>query len=285
MENASSAKGAPYRILLVEDDIDAASEIIELCSLHGYEVLHFTTSQKLLAHVSATPVAEVIICDIHLPDMTGIKLMEVIREELPLSKQPQFLFVTGHSDVSNAVSALRLGAVDFLSKPVAGEDLIKTVGRAILRIGTQSSRVSGSLADIPPTDDEIRHYELTKKALELELKRSKLSNRNLFGDPSWSLLLALFLADFKREVVFVGTLSLDAGVPLSTVTRRLADLELEGFLSRQKDGADQRRTVVALGDKGRKVVRDYLAAIANLSGKSSDGRRVSAPKLENAQNS
>jgi len=159
------------------------------------------------------------------------------------------------------------------------------VGRAILRIGTQSSRVSGSLADIPPTDDEIRHYELTKKALELELKRSKLSNRNLFGDPSWSLLLALFLADFKREVVFVGTLSLDAGVPLSTVTRRLADLELEGFLSRQKDGADQRRTVVALGDKGRKVVRDYLAAIANLSGKSSDGRRVSAPKLENAQNS
>jgi len=46
MENASSAKGAPYRILLVEDDIDAASEIIELCSLHGYEVLHFTTSRE-----------------------------------------------------------------------------------------------------------------------------------------------------------------------------------------------------------------------------------------------
>jgi DNA-binding response OmpR family regulator len=236
---------------------------VELGKLHGYDIRHFTTGQQLLSYVSASK-ADVMICDIRLPDMTGLELMRIIRDELSPAQQPQFIFITGHGDVVTAVAALRLGAVDFLNKPIAGDELIKTIGRAILRAGNQLVPTMAKPVETNPTADDVQYYSLAKQILSLEMNLAKLSNRNLFGDHAWSLLLALFLADFRKEVISASNLSIDAGVPLSTSTRRLMDLELDGFLTRQKDSLDNRRTIVALSDKGRVAVREHLNAIRSL---------------------
>ncbi|RTL48096.1 MAG: response regulator [Bradyrhizobiaceae bacterium] len=262
MDDSKLADKDRYRILLVEDDGDTALEITDLCSLHGYELTHVSSARKLLAFIRDDD-ADIVICDIRLPDMSGIELMRIVRDELPLERQPQFIFITGHGDINMAVDALRLGAIDFLNKPLSGLELIKTIGRAILRVGHQPNYVLERSNDdeVPSLPADVVFFNLGKKILDFEMSRCKVSSRNLFGDPSWSLMLALFLADFRKEIISASNLSIDAGVPLSTSTRRLIDLEQEGFLNRRKDDEDNRRTIITMSKAGREVVRECLQEI------------------------
>jgi len=268
MEDFRPINSDACRILLVEDDQEAALEIIELCNLHGYEVSHATNSRELLEFMNHSDV-DVVICDINLPGMSGIEIIGMLRDELTLRRKPQFIFITGHGDMELAIEALRLGAIDFLNKPLSGSELIKTIGRAILRGGHNKDLATmdpetASQAN-PSIDEHLR--SLAAQFLEFEMTKGRMSTRNLFGDPSWTLMLALFLADFRNEVISASNLSIDAGVPLSTSTRRLIDLEADGFLSRSKDALDSRRVLISLSSKGRDFVREHLQIIGSLRSK------------------
>lgn len=70
----------------------------------------------------------VVVCDIRLPEMSGLDFLEKaqsIDSDLPV------ILITGHGDISTAVSAMRDGAYDFIEKPYSSERLVKTVQRAL----------------------------------------------------------------------------------------------------------------------------------------------------------
>ena len=69
-----------------------------------------------------------VISDLRLPDLDGIALLKQVRELLP---EAEVVMITGHGSVEKAVEAMRLGAYDFIQKPLDSAALLKTVAKAL----------------------------------------------------------------------------------------------------------------------------------------------------------
>lgn len=67
---------------------------------------------------------DLVLCDIKMPYLSGLELMEQIKKELPLT---QFIFVTGYEDFSYAKEAIRLGAAGYIVKPIEDEELLENL--------------------------------------------------------------------------------------------------------------------------------------------------------------
>jgi len=101
-------------------------EILEDC---GYEVFTASSSEEALALFTQN-LFDLLILDQRLPRMSGTELFAKCREH-QLSKDFAAIFLTGNYDESAAVEALRLGAVNFLYKPVTRDEFIAVVRRAL----------------------------------------------------------------------------------------------------------------------------------------------------------
>jgi LmbE family N-acetylglucosaminyl deacetylase/CheY-like chemotaxis protein len=118
------------RILLVEDDPDTAHFIRHvLVSRGGFDVEQAPSPALALPRVGAEH-WDLIITDVEMPDMTGIELLETVRQQAP---DLPVVVVTAHVTVDNAVGALRGRADEFLRKPLLPDALIQTVTDVLAR--------------------------------------------------------------------------------------------------------------------------------------------------------
>jgi len=114
------------RVLFVDDDNVLREVLRRELEDFGCEVHAFAAPQPALEHVAREPV-DVALIDLRLPGMDGLELLRRLRaaeESLPV------VMLTGHGAVREAVEAMRLGAHDFLTKPVSLEALEHTLRRA-----------------------------------------------------------------------------------------------------------------------------------------------------------
>ena len=80
---------------------------------------------------------DVVLADLRLPDMSAI---DVLRQLQMGSFHPPFVVVTGFGSTASAVEAMRLGATDFIEKPLIGEELIRVVEQALPASASASRR-------------------------------------------------------------------------------------------------------------------------------------------------
>ena len=107
------------RILIVEDDVNERQGLADLLSLWGYETETARDGSEALEKVSTfNPV--VVISDLRMPRLTGMELLREVHE-----KQPglTFIMLTGQGSIEEAVEATKLGAFNFLEKPLDGKRL------------------------------------------------------------------------------------------------------------------------------------------------------------------
>ncbi|MFT4797024.1 MAG: two-component system response regulator FlrC [Candidatus Azotimanducaceae bacterium] len=110
-------------ILVVEDDFELQEAVAETLKLAGFKVRTANNGIEALSVLERCEV-DMVVSDVNMPSMDGIELLENIRKthaQLPV------LIVTAYADVSKAVSAMRLGAVDFMIKPFEPGVLVETV--------------------------------------------------------------------------------------------------------------------------------------------------------------
>jgi FixJ family two-component response regulator len=94
-----------------------------------YQVHTFASAENFLAQFDPHAIA-VLVLDVRMPGMSGLQL----QEELIARKAPlPIVFVTGHGDVSMAVSTMKKGAVDFIEKPFNQADLKALVDRLLVQ--------------------------------------------------------------------------------------------------------------------------------------------------------
>src|SRR5262245_51997349 len=117
------------RVLIVDDEPDSRSALGLLLSGWGYEVLEAGDGQGALDRAIQHRPA-VIITDLVMPGMDGLGLLEALRAELPASS---VILLTGHGTVETAVSAMKEGAYDYLTKPVDLRRLRALVAKAAER--------------------------------------------------------------------------------------------------------------------------------------------------------
>lgn len=132
------------QILVIDDEIGIRELLSEILSDEGYQVrLAENASEARSQRTRARP--DLVLLDIWMPDTDGITLL---REwaSAGLLTMP-VIMMSGHGTIDTAVEATRIGAYDFLEKPIALQKLLATVGRA-LKHGGERSRPDLSLASL-----------------------------------------------------------------------------------------------------------------------------------------
>jgi len=119
------------RVLLVEDEPDQAAILEAVLRHEGLDVLVATSGEQALEIQHRTP-ADVLVTDLNLPGMTGMDLMRRLTppggdDESQKPAAPAVVVVTGSGSVTSAVDALKLGAADYLQKPLDPARLVSLV--------------------------------------------------------------------------------------------------------------------------------------------------------------
>lgn len=112
-------------VLVVDDEIIIRESLAEFLQNEGYHVLTASTAEEALQLIrdSADPV-DVVLCDVQLPGMDGLALLNAIKRESP---ETLVLMITAFATVENAVACFQAGAHDYLMKPVIFEDVLHKI--------------------------------------------------------------------------------------------------------------------------------------------------------------
>jgi two-component system sensor kinase FixL len=116
-------------ILVVDDDEDTRLNLCDILELDGYQVEVADTARQLFARELWEDVALVLL-DRKLPDGTPQEIVPRIRREAP---HVATIIVTGYADIEGAISALRIGAADYILKPVNPDALRASIHRVLQR--------------------------------------------------------------------------------------------------------------------------------------------------------
>jgi len=112
---------------VVDDDDDARRATARLLAAAGFEARTYASALAFLNGIDLEAPGCVVL-DVCLPDQSGLDLQVALAARgVPLP----IVFVTGHGVIPDSVRAIKRGAVDFLTKPVAGDVLLGAVGRAL----------------------------------------------------------------------------------------------------------------------------------------------------------
>lgn len=125
-----SAQPSPRRVLVVDDESDFLEFVQWQLETLGYETRTAESAETAAGILSEFP-ADVVLADLRMPGMDGI---ELIRRAATIRPDAQCIVVTGHGGVESAVAAMRLGAVNYLRKPVGVEELDVAIQKAMEKL-------------------------------------------------------------------------------------------------------------------------------------------------------
>ncbi|OGD25247.1 MAG: Fis family transcriptional regulator [Candidatus Aminicenantes bacterium RBG_13_63_10] len=137
------------RILIIDDEASIRSALIGVLEDEGFEASAAETGEEGLRLITQRTF-DLVLLDIWLPGLSGL---DVLRQVTALDDPPQVVMISGHGTVETAVQATKLGAYDFLEKPLTLEKVILTVKNALnqARLEEENIRLQQKL---------VRRYEL-----------------------------------------------------------------------------------------------------------------------------
>lgn len=148
--------GAPV-VFVVDDDPSVRKGLARLLTAAGYGVETFASAREFLEREPHAGPGCVVL-DVRMPGLTGLDLQAALGGA---GRRTPIVFVTGHGDVSMSVTAMKRGAVDFLTKPFDAEDLLAAIERAVAK-------------DVRDLDDEARVTELRARVQMLTPREAQV---------------------------------------------------------------------------------------------------------------
>jgi len=122
-----------FAILLVDDKEEFISALSNRLLLHGMEVHTATKGEDALAMLQEKA-TDVVVLDVVMPGMGGLETLRRIKETYP---HIQVILLTGHASTKEGIEGMRLGAFDYLMKPVDIEELIAKMKASIKAIAKE----------------------------------------------------------------------------------------------------------------------------------------------------
>jgi two-component system response regulator HydG len=132
-------------ILIVDDDEDAGRLLAELLGGRGFEASSVASAHACLERLTHQPV-DVVVTDVQMVGMSGIELCKELQDRHP---ELRTLVITGHGSLEAVVAAMRVGAYDYITKPVNVEALEVAIVRAIdhLQLRREVKRLRSAIGD------------------------------------------------------------------------------------------------------------------------------------------
>ncbi len=153
------------RILIVDDEPNVRLVFRTALESNGYRPETAEDGEAALRRLGESP-ADLILLDLHMPVMGG---MEVLRRLRDAGNDAPVVIVTAHGDVPNAVQAMKLGAIDFLMKPLTPEALRLAVAEVLARHSVAKPRPASAgpshPAPVTPASQFADNLQRAKRAL------------------------------------------------------------------------------------------------------------------------
>ena len=156
----------PDVVLLLDDDTAALHFLEGVLNGAGISCLTTSEPKQALNLIQTRPDITLIISDICMPSMNGIQFADRLNSLSLQWRVPSVLFLTAHPTLERAVDALRLGAYDFLRKPVRPKELLAVVRRGLERAERRRVTPAGQAPD-------VENLVLYQSALALHAKRDE----------------------------------------------------------------------------------------------------------------
>ena len=137
----------PSRILIVDDESNIRLMLRTALESESYEMDEAANGREALERLRKGPV-DLIILDLSMPVMDGMAVLQALQDCSPEEK-PRVVVLTAYGSVQKAVRAMRLGASDFLEKPITPEELRQTVASVLDEPRPHAEE------EPPPTYDEV----------------------------------------------------------------------------------------------------------------------------------
>jgi DNA-binding NtrC family response regulator len=149
------------RILVVDDELDASEALRQVLEREGFDAASETSPRRALARIASEDFS-MVVTDLHMDEMAGLELCARIGETRP---SLPVVVVTGRGDMDMVVAALRLGARDFLVKPVDADALLSCTKHAL---DNDAARARHALPhDVADPSAELEDYGVLGKSLAI----------------------------------------------------------------------------------------------------------------------
>jgi FixJ family two-component response regulator len=151
-------------ITVIDDDTAVREAVVAMLELEGYATKSYPSAVSYLAvldpNLAQFPGPHCLLLDVKMPELTGLELQKKLQE---LSENTPIVFMSGGSGAREAVQALKHGAVDFLIKPFAEEDLLAVISEALAKNTNeqedqrQSKDIRSRIATLTDRETQIAH--------------------------------------------------------------------------------------------------------------------------------
>ena len=154
-----------HTIFVVDDYAPVRRAVSRLLHAAGFAVVAFASPQEFLAQYDPR-IPGCLVLDLDMPAVNGLELQRILATKgsvLPI------IFLTGHGDVPKSVQAMKLGASDFLTKPVNDKDLLAAIrvaiekDRVLRRRQTELAEIRARLATLTPREREVLEHVVIGK--------------------------------------------------------------------------------------------------------------------------
>jgi two-component system response regulator HydG len=168
--NDKAAETMAASVLVVDDEPSLLKALEKTLKGAGYEVATAPSAEEALAILPDVD-PQVVVTDLILPNMDGIDLLRQIKEIAPAT---EVLLMTGHASIERAVEAMRLGAFDFVEKPIDRRRLLRLMDKALERQSLLAENVllRGRLAE---QESATRMVGMSASVMEMRKVAAQIS--------------------------------------------------------------------------------------------------------------
>jgi DNA-binding NtrC family response regulator len=232
----SSGEVARPTVLVVDDDEDARAALAKILAAEGFQAVAAADGEAAIARVASEPPA-VVLLDQIMPGLDGI---ETLRRLKAIAPEVQVIMVTGYGDTSSAVQAMKLGAYDYLTKPLQTDHILIAVRRAAERreLGAEIEGLRSQL-DAPRSLRSLMGPSREVENILRQIRQVADSDFTILihgetGTGKELVARAIHQLSFRRTRPFV---ALDCG----GIPETLIESELFGYEKGAFTGASQRK--------------------------------------------
>jgi two-component system response regulator RegA len=164
-------------LLIVDDDRAFLARLARAMETRGFEVEAASSVEDGLSSLKRRPPAFAVV-DMRLDDGNGIDVIAALKDVRP---EARAVVLTGYGNIATAVTAVKLGAVDYLAKPADADD----VYNALVASGTSGTAVKAPPPENPMSADRVRWehiqrvYELCNRNVSETARRLNMHRRTL----------------------------------------------------------------------------------------------------------
>jgi len=192
----------PQKILIVDDEPNILRSFSSLMQDEGYKTTTAESAKQAIGKCRESSF-DLVLLDLRLPGQSGIDFLKWIKEE---PYPPMVLVVSGQSDIPTALEAVRLGAIDYLEKPVQAEKLIASVRSSLLLAAVNRQR-NLMVNDIDSRSQIIGASKAVRKLLKIVRQVAPTETSVLItgenGTGKELVATRIYLESKRREKPFV----------------------------------------------------------------------------------